>query len=156
MKLKKLVLGITLLFSCIVLAQEKGDFSGFVGVTYPLVSGSDIGANAGVVYLFTEALAAAPSFSYYFTPSGFTSTAINLDARYYLGGDESLKYFGLAGVSFLSTKVTGFGAVSDTGFNVGGGLIYELGESFGLLAQVKYGSGGAGAVEPMVGIHFNF
>ena len=62
MKFKRLLLGITLLFSCVVLAQEKGDLSGFAGVTYPLSSGSDLGVNAGVEYMFSETIGIAPSF----------------------------------------------------------------------------------------------
>ncbi|WP_343330121.1 hypothetical protein [Polaribacter staleyi] len=135
-------------------AQEKGDFSGFAGLTYPLTSGADLGINVGVEYLFTDVIAVAPSFSYYFTED-VTSTVINIDGRYYLGGDESLKYFGLAGISFSSVKFEGF-SVSDTGINVGGGLIYGLSENLGLIAQLKYGSVGAGALEPMVGVNFNF
>jgi hypothetical protein len=156
MNLKKLVLGVALLFSCVIFAQEKGDLSGFAGITYPLSSGSDMGVNLGVEYMFTDAIAAAPSFSYYFTPSGITTYAINADARYYIGGDESLKYFGLAGVSFMSTKIDGFGAsVTDTGLNIGGGLIYSMGENIGLIAQAKYGTSGS-AIEPMVGVNFSF
>lgn len=155
MKIKKLLLGIALLFSCVFFAQEKGDLAGFAGITYPLASGSDMGINVGVEYMFTDALAAAPSLSYYFAPSGITTYAINADARYYLGGDESLKYFGLAGISFMSTKVTGFGSATDTGLNIGGGLTYAMGESFGLIAQAKYGTSGS-AIEPMVGLNFNF
>lgn len=159
MKFKKLLLGITLLFSCVVLAQEKGDFSGFAGVTYPLSSGADLGANVGVEYMFSETIGIAPSFSYYFTPSGVTTTGINIDGRYYLGGDDSLKYFGTAGITLYTAKVTFMGSsisANSTGINVGGGLIYSLGESMGLIAQVKYGSAGAGAIEPMVGLNFNF
>ena len=74
------------------IAQEKGDFSGFSGISYPLASGSDMGATGGVEYVFSENLSVAPSFTYYFVGSGVTSTQIDGDVRYYLG-DESFNWF---------------------------------------------------------------
>jgi len=156
MKLKNIVLGIVLLLSCTTFAQEKGEFSAYAGVTYPLYAGAELGANVGVEYLITDEIAIAPSFSYYFYDSGFTTYSINVDGRYYLGGSDSLKYFGLLGVSRRTASFTapiiGTITASNIGFNAGGGLIYMMGESFGILAQVKYGTAGTGGIEPMVGI----
>ena len=109
--------------------------------------------------MFADNISAAPSFSYYFSPSGTTVTTINVDGRYYLGGSDSLRYFGLAGVGFSTVKVDLFGvsvSASETGVNAGGGLLYAMSEKMELIAQVKYGSAGTGAVEPMIGMSFKF
>ncbi len=154
MKLKKVFLGIAMLFSFAVLAQEKGDFSGFAGVSYPLASGADLGINAGVEYVFAENFSAAPSFTYY-TTSGATNTGINLDIRYYLG-DESFNWFLTSGLLLTNTKVGGFSA-SGTGFTGGAGALFSLSDSMNLLTVVKYNSEVVGGgVEPMVGISFSF
>lgn len=153
MNFKKLLLGIALLFSCVVLAQEKGDFNVFAGVSYPLASGSDVGATAGVEYVFAENISAAPSFTYYFAGSGFTSTQFDVDARYYLG-DESFNWFVTAGISINSVSFGGVSA-SSTGFTGGAGALFSLGESMNLLASVKYNSEtNGGGVLPMLGVSF--
>jgi hypothetical protein len=159
MKLKNIVLGIALFSSCIIFAQSKGDISAFAGVTYPLATGSEFGANVGLEYMVTDEIGAAPSYSYYFYPSGLSVSAINVDVRYYLGGDETLKYFGLGGVSLYKSTVDVAGtSVSSnaTGYNGGGGAIYNFSESFGLIGQVKYTSNGAGGIEPSLGLNFKF
>ena len=156
MKFKNLLLGLSLLLSTVALAQEKGDFNGFAGLSYPLISGADIGASAGVEYVFAENFSAAPSFTYYFS-SGVTNTDFDIDARYYLG-DESFQWFLTAGVSFASTSLSGGGisvTASETGFNAGAGALFSLGNSLNLIAVAKYNYARA-AVIPMVGVSFGF
>ncbi len=156
MKLRNLLLGVALLFSCVILAQEKGDFNGFAGLSYPLTSGADIGATAGVEYVFGENISAAPSFTYYFAGSGITLTQIDIDARYYLG-DESFNWFLTAGYSLWNTSFTGGGSASGSGFNGGAGALFSLGDSIDLLAIAKYNSEiGGGSVIPTVGVSFGF
>ena len=155
MNFKKLLLGITLLFSCVLLAQEKWDFNGFAGVSYPLASGSDLGVTAGIEYVFADNISAAPSYTYYFVGSGITSTQFDLDARYYLG-DESFNWFLTAGISINSVSASGFSA-SNTGFAGGAGALYSLSDSMNLLAVVKYHSEiNGGGVLPMLGVSFGF
>ena len=47
MKLKNVLLGLAMLVSTVALAQEKGDFNGFAGLTYPLTSETSIGNPVG-------------------------------------------------------------------------------------------------------------
>mgnify|MGYP005992533993 CR=1 FL=1 len=155
MKLKNIVLAIALFSSCVFYAQSKGDISGFVGATYPLATGSELGVNAGLEYMVTDEIGAAPSYSHYFYPSGLSVSAINVDVRYYLGGDDSLKYLGIGGVSLYKVS-TGGASASTTGFNGGGGAIYNFSDGFGLIGQVKYTSNGAGGIEPSLGLNFKF
>lgn len=152
MKLKNLVLGLSLLLSTVAIAQEKGDFNGFAGLSYPLVSGADIGATAGVEYVFAENFSAAPSFTYYFT-SGVTNTQFDIDVRYYLG-DESFNWFLTGGLVINSASASGI-SVSDTGFNGGAGALFSLSDSLDLVATAKYNSNLEGVV-PMVGVTFGF
>lgn len=143
------------MFSCITIAQEQGEFNGFAGLSYPLASGSDIGATAGVEYVFAENFSAAPSFTYYFAGSGITSTQFDIDARYYLG-DESFNWFLTGGVSINSVKVGGISS-SNTGFAGGAGAMFSMGESMDFLAVVKYHSEiNGGGVLPMIGVSFGF
>lgn len=155
MKLKNVVLGLSLLLSTVALAQEKGDFNGFAGLSYPLESGSNLGATAGIEYVFAENFSAAPSFTYYFADSGITQTQFDIDVRYYLG-DESFNWFATAGFSNLSSSVSGFSSMSDSGFTVGAGALFGLSDSIDILTTVKYNSVGSGAVIPFVGVNFGF
>lgn len=159
MKIRNLFFALALLVSCVTFAQEKGDFSAFAGITYPLATGSELGANVGIEYMITDEIGAAPSFSYYFFPAGLTTYAINVDARYYFGGDDTFKYYGIAGVSLYTATVSVGGystSGSATGFNGGAGAIYNFSEGFGLIGQVKYTSNGAGGVEPSLGLNIKF
>lgn len=165
-KMKQLFLMLALVaLSINAEAQEKGDFSAFAGITYPLATGSEMGVNVGVEYMFTDKIAAAPSFSYYLYPSGLTTYAINVDGRYYLGGNDSFKYYGIAGGSLYKSTVTipsiggvGGGSVSSSayGVNVGGGAIYNFNDSFGVIGQVKYTTNGSGFIEPSLGVNLTF
>lgn len=160
MKIKNLFFALTLLVSSFAFSQEKGDFSAFAGATYPLATGSELGVNAGLEYMITDEIGVAPSFSYYFYPAGLTTYAINVDARYYLGGDDTLKYYGIGGVSLYTASVSnplgGTISANATGFNGGAGAIYNFSEGIGLIGQVKYTSNGAGGIEPSLGLNFKF
>ncbi|WP_158838018.1 hypothetical protein [Polaribacter sp. L3A8] len=155
MKKVLFIISLALLGLRSISAQEMGGFSGFAGATYPLSSESYVGINVGFEYLFTDVIAAAPSLSYYFI-EGVTSAILNIDGRYYFRGYKKLIYFGLAGISLSSYKIHDGLTLNDTGISIGGGLIYGVSENLGLIAQLKYGSVNSGALEPMVGVNFNF
>ena len=150
MKLKNVMLGLALLVSTVALAQEKGDFNGFAGLTYPLESGADLGITGGLEYVFADSFSIAPSYTHYFSDP-FSVSHFDIDLRYYLG-DDSFNWFLTGGVSFLD--VAGFSA---TGFAGGAGALFSLGESFDLLAVVKYNSEMyGGAIIPSLGLSFGF
>lgn len=154
MKLKNVLLGLALLVSTVALAQEKGDFNGFAGLTYPLTSGSDAGITGGIEYVFAEDFSIAPSYTYYFTDPG-TLSQFDIDVRYYLG-DEGFNWFLTGGVSFLNASFMGISA-NTTGFAGGAGALFSMGESFDLLAVVKYHSEiGGGSIVPSLGLSFGF
>ncbi|MFY9242672.1 MAG: hypothetical protein WAO74_06560 [Polaribacter sp.] len=154
MKIKNLLLGLTLLFSTVALAQEKGDFNAFAGGTAALGTGSLFGVNAGVEYVFAENFSVAPSFTYYFGDA--TQTAVNIDARYYLG-DDSFNWFATAGIGFNSISVPAgailVGSSTATGIRGGAGALFSISDNLDLLAIVAYDSAVSGVV-PMVGVSF--
>ncbi len=152
MKVKNVLLGLALLVSTVAFAQEKGDFNGFAGLTYPLESGSDLGITAGVEYVFAEDFSIAPSYTYYFSDPG-SNSQFDIDLRYYLG-DDSFNWFLTGGVSFLRSEFMGISA-NTTGFAGGAGALFSLGDSFDLMAVVKYNSELAGgSIVPTLGLSF--
>lgn len=155
MKLKKVLFIFAISISTGSFSQQKGDFSTFFGASYQLINNADMGINAGFEYVFLGNTALAPSFSYYFSPKGITTYAINLDMRYYLTYGAKLKYYGIGGFNYLTIKSGGITA-NNIGINAGGGLIYELNENIGLLGQLKYDSAGATSIEPMIGVTYKF
>lgn len=159
MKLKTVFFLCVLAASTTVFSQQKGDFSSFFGISYQLINNSDSGINAGFEYLIVDNAAIAPSFSYYFSPSGITTYSINADMRYYLRNSGKLKYYGIGGFSFLTIKTKVLGntvTTNNIGVNAGGGAIIELNENLGILGQLKYDSSGRASIEPMIGITYKF
>ena len=159
MQLKKQLFILAICISSFSFSQQKGNFSAFFGASYQLIHNSDMGINAGLEYLFIDNTAFAPSFSYYFSAKGITTYAINADIRYYLNNDNTLRYYGIGGFSYLIVKST-LGAnpvtTNDIGINAGGGLMYSLNEKIGILGQIKYDSSGAASIEPMIGVSYTF
>ena len=156
MKLKNLMLALTLLVSTVALAQEKGDFNGFAGLTYPLESESNLGITAGVEYVFANNFSIAPSFTYYFENEA-TLTQLDFDLRYYLGSD-SFNFFLTAGVSTIKASTDALGvtiSASQTGFAGGLGALISMSDSIDLITIVKYNAE-LESVIPTVGLSFGF
>ena len=142
MKIKNLVLGVALLCSGLVLAQEKGDIKAFAGMSYNFeyqINGG--GVTFGVSYTFLDKVAIAPSYSYYFTDpfEGMNAsyTQLNLDARYYFVNDYKSNVFGLVGFTQRTMSFKEIGSRSRLGSNIGVGASYDLNKHFSVLAQLK-------------------
>lgn len=150
---------ITLLFTTTLKAQEKDDFSIFIGPSYQLIHNSDLGVNVGLEYFLTTGTAIAPSFSYYFSAKGIRTYAFNADVRYYLNTSSRFHYFAIGGFSYLmikNTLTTPALTDSNIGINAGGGFVVALNDKIGLLGQLKYDSSGAASIEPMLGVTYKF
>ncbi|MFD2245510.1 outer membrane protein [Pontibacter ruber] len=137
--------------------QEQSKIRLNAGLIFGSKSGMDddgsekggIGLNVGGEYFFTDKIAAAPSFDYFFKSSVEKTwvrvSSLNLDGRYYFAENGGANFYGIAGISVAFAKVGydygdyGKGSASDseTGLNIGAGLVYPL-ESFDFNAQVKY------------------
>ncbi|MBB6610768.1 porin family protein [Pontibacter sp. Tf4] len=165
MKMKKLLLSLSLIFMAAgaTLAQEQGSIRIGAGLVYGTKAGINdegdskggIGINIGGEYFFTDKISAAPSLTYFLkseseVTTGFGTykssvqfTSINIDGRYYFG-EGDIAFYGLAGLSIASVKIDsnsdfgGSGSASETGVNLGAGLIYPINDQLGLNGQIKY------------------
>lgn len=131
------------------------------------------GINIGGEYFFTDAISAAPSYTYFFKstvgedPNEFSYriSSLNLDGRYYFL-TEGVQVYGMAGLAFLSLQAESttdfFGTPitvevddNETGLNIGGGVVLPLGESVGLNGQIKYQTPGDGQLVLNAGVVFS-
>ncbi len=178
--MKKVLLTATLVafFGFAATAQEQGEIRAGAGLAFGTKSAIDeggtkmgIGINIGGEYFATDVISVAPSYTFFF-PSEISSGgakqkvsygAFNLDGRYYFG-DGDVQFYGLAGLSFLSFKNeisgtgTGFDGTikdSETGLNIGAGVMYPLGDGMFLNGQMKYQTPGEGQLVINAGIAFN-
>ncbi len=123
-------------------AQEQGDFRLQLGADYRLnvrgQGGSDVGANAGIEYLFADNFSIAPNFSYYFPDFGRISN-LNVDLRYYLTQGVSQVYI-LGGYNnYWENFQPGLPGQSRTrpGGNFGAGAFFDVGETLGFITEFK-------------------
>ena len=151
--MKKSLLTATLvaIFGFAATAQEQGEIRVGAGIAYgtqatiDLDDGSEKGAlglNFGGEYFFTDVISAAPSYTMFFKEeeggASFKTSSFNLDARYYFGDGM---FYGLAGLGFSSAKLEGGGfseSDSDTGLNIGGGVMIPAGDALYINGQAKY------------------
>lgn len=149
-------------------SQDQGDIKVNGGLAFGTEAGYDgggIGLNIGAEYFISDIISAAPSYTYFFEdsegPFSARFSAINLDGRYYFLTDE-IQVYGLLGLSILSINIKGpvfFGqdiSVSDseTGLNVGGGILYPIDDKLGLNGQIKYQTPGDGQLVLNLGISY--
>ncbi|WP_436517422.1 outer membrane beta-barrel protein [Ekhidna sp. To15] len=152
-------------------AQEQGDIRVGAGLAIGTKAGAEangntvdsklgIGINLGAEYLVTDAISIAPSYTFFFKNSvggaDYSSSSLNIDARYYFG--ESGVY-GLAGFASGTAKVEGGGfslSTSEGGLNIGAGIMYPLSDNLFANGQVKYTTPGDGQLVINAGVAFAF
>ncbi len=149
-------------------AQEQGDIRVGAGLAIGTKAGVDdtgdsklgLGINLGGEYLITDAISIAPSYTFFFKSSvggtDFSTSSLNIDARYYFG--ESGVY-GLAGFASASTKAVAAGfsvSTSEGGLNIGAGIMYPLSDNLFANGQVKYTTPGDGQLVINAGVAFAF
>ncbi|TVP52236.1 MAG: hypothetical protein EA341_03555 [Mongoliibacter sp.] len=118
-------------------AQEQGDFRLQLGADYRLRI-NEVGANAGIEYLFVDNFSIAPNFSYYFPDFGRISN-LNVDLRYYLTQGVSQVYI-LGGYNnYWENFQPGLPGQSRTrpGGNFGAGAFFDVGETLGFITEFK-------------------
>lgn len=100
------------------------------------------GINIGVDYFITPKIAAAPSYTHYFS-SGIDYGEFNFDAQYYFSLG-SVQLFGIVGYTNLNVNgnVPLFGDIneSESGYNVGAGIYFPSGDRLSFSLQIKYAS----------------
>jgi len=120
------------------------------------------GINLGLEYFVTDRISIAPSYTLFFGTTVESSdpvfnasstldwnlSGINLDGRYYFLTEE-LNVYGLFGIGIVAASFESESTVqgqtevfedsdSETGINIGAGLLLPLTEMIGIGAQVKY------------------
>lgn len=136
MKKITLLLGLVLFFQ-LAKAQEQGDLRIQLGPDYKLQI-NDIGAHAGIEYLFIDKFSIAPNFTYWFPDIG-NSYSLNMDLRYYLTEGTSQLYV-LGGYNNLWINAQpGFPGttLSRSGGNFGVGAFMDVATSFGINTEFK-------------------
>lgn len=115
-----------------------------LGLTYG-ADVKEIGIHAGLLFSVMPKLRLGPDLTYYLTPSGLTWLEFNFNAYYTFVAQNALKLYGLAGLQFayasLDLGPLGSADNLDIGFNIGGGLEYDLG-GLSLFAEPKFTIGG--------------
>ena len=108
------------------------------------------GIGAKAQYSFTDAIRAEASFDYFLEKDGLKMWDINLNAHYLFSIGEKLKVYPLAGLSFTHwtvdlgplkefSELAGVSASdSKFGFNLGGGIQYDLTSNLFVNAEAKY------------------
>ena len=169
--MKKIIQGVVILFFGLatVKSQETGKIKVNAGLAYGTevgIDGGGLGINLGGEYFITDEISAAPSYSSFFEdsegPVSANFSAVNIDGRYYFLNDDFYIY-GLLGLSILSfdieTPLGPFGSIessdSETGLNVGGGIVYPLDDQFDLNGQLKYQTPGDGQIVLNLSLVFN-
>lgn len=171
--MKKLLLtaAIVAFFGFAATAQEQGDIRVGAGLAIGTKAGAEasatgvdsklgLGINIGAEYLITDAISLAPSYTFFFKNSiggaDYSLSALNIDARYYFADSG---FYGLAGFSSVSSKAEGGGfsvTSSESGLNIGAGIMYPLSDNLFANGQVKYQTPGDGQLVINAGVAFAF
>jgi len=114
-------------------------------------------ANFGI----SDQISISPSFDYFLLDNSYGSNVsmymLGVDGHYNLGDPESLNYYPLLGLNYLSVSFSGdgynFSYGSGIGLTAGGGATYALSESMKLYGEVKYIRSGLGL---SAGLLFSF
>ncbi len=116
-----------------------------VGLQAAYGTNSEFGIGAKASFRITDKFFASPSFNYYFGESvqGASSSiiGINADAHYIFPGKNGLSFYPLGGLNFTRSSVSALGfsaSTTEIGFNVGGGLNYDLSSSLTGVFEAKY------------------
>lgn len=143
-------------------------------------SNAQLGFTLGGEYFVTDDISIAPNYTSFFksevsSESSVKYSAINLDGRYYIKSN-AVDFYGLLGIAFVRGKVelppmlisgggggttvttfTDGGSFTDTetGLNIGGGVVLPLTDRLGFNGQVKYQTPGNGQLVLNAGVIFD-
>lgn len=164
MKKSLLTVALVAVFGFASMAQEQGDIRVGAGLALGSKAGLDdngdeqlgIGINLAAEYLIIDALSIAPSYTFFFKNevggADFSLSSLNIDARYYFGTSG---VYGLAGFASVKAKGEGGGiTVTDTesGLNIGAGIMLPLSDNLFFNGQAKYQTPGDGQLVFNLGV----
>ena len=138
--MKKLTLTIfCFVFSVIAFSQTK------IGLQAAYGTNSEFGVGAKASFKITDNIFASPSINYFFgeNTQGANSSIIgfNADVHYVFSNNDDVLFYLLAGLNFTRASVSVLGisaSTSEIGFNVDGGLNYNLSSSLTGVLEAKY------------------
>jgi len=137
-------------------AQEKGQLNASLDYVFGAGIAQNGGVNLALEYFLTSKISAAPSYTYYFS-SGVKYGELNIDGRYYFKWGK-IQLYALAGYANLNANgnVPIFGDVdeSESGYNVGAGVLFPSGDRLSFNAQIKYSSPLDGQAYYQIGISY--
>lgn len=138
-----------------------------------------VGINLGGEYLITDVISAGINYTYFFKSSigegdlesSYRLSSFNIDGKYYFLTDN-IQVYGLAGIAVMGIKIeytdvdvdftTGEMTTvkrdfkdSETGLNIGGGVILPLTDVVGFNGQLKYQTPGTGQLVLSAGIVYS-
>jgi hypothetical protein len=139
-------------------AQERGQLNGSLDFVFGAGIAANGGVNIGVDYFITSKIAAAPSYTHYFS-SGIDYGELNLDAQYYFSLSK-LQLYAIVGYTNLNVNgnVPLFGDVneSESGYNIGAGVYFPSGDKLSFSVQMKYASTLNGQAYYQAGLAYRF
>jgi opacity protein-like surface antigen len=116
-----------------------------IGLQAAYGTNTDFGIGAKASFGISDKFLASPSINYFFGESAQGASTsvlgINADAHYIASDKNGLSLYPLAGINFTRSSATVFGmsaSSTEIGFNVGGGLNYELSSSLTGVFEAKY------------------
>lgn len=141
--LLKVVLVIVVMFS---FSQAKAQISAGAGVVYGTEI-NNIGISVHGKYQFTDEWSAAPSFTYFLKKDNLSWSSLDLDANYLL---SDAGFYAIAGLNMtffsIDTDDTILGGFdlsgTDTGFNIGAGMNFEIADGMTFAPEARYTLGG--------------
>ena len=147
-------------------AQEDTRMGGFIGYGSEIKT---VGFGLNAEFPLIENLTIAPSFTYYLPKDEdivkTTIFEINGNANYYFMNDDSIGFYGLAGINYTSVKVEvedfgfGIGGASASegkiGLNLGAGANFNIGKNWMPFAELKYVLSDYDQLVLMAGVKFN-
>lgn len=161
LSISTLVIALAFFANTDALAQQ-GQFKAGVGLAFA-TQDVGIGGQAGVTYGFTDEIAGAANFTYYF-PDGFDWWEINANGHYNFLNEDGTAVYGLAGLNYASLSFPGVqtqfgsfggGSTSEIGLNLGAGAEFDA--DFALIfAELKYVIGNADKLDIAAGLRFPF
>lgn len=138
-------------------AQKRGEMAAGAQLVYGTGDGlSNFGLGAKFQWNVIDKLRLEPSFNYFFEKDMVNMWDLSANAHYQFSLSDSFVAYPLAGISVMGVSVdvpefdlgygysVGGGSASDTeiGFNIGGGVDYNVTKNIAINLEAKYKIGG--------------
>ena len=144
--MKNLLKAVVVILVVFSFSQAKAQISVGAGAVFGTEI-NNLGLSVHGKYQFTDEWSAAPSFTYFLKKDMLSWSSLDLDANYKIS-DAGLYLIGGLNMTFFSidtddTFLGGFDlSGTDTGFNIGAGMEFEIGDGLTFSPEARYTLGG--------------